>query len=203
MVNVERHGISPEIFSGKIYIPDLNVTKGSPYLFENGFRKGIIYMGQMGFEDVLINIDITRQLLIIETGEKSSYSKIIIPHQKVDSFFVDGTKFIWSDKIENGRGYLKRVSTGKLSLYIITKNRRVIDQQQQSFKYTKKQNGWYLQKDDAIKKVNSRKKMIKFLSEQNMDVQKSYVKKHVILWRWYENSAKIELVRYLNSMDHK
>lgn len=203
LIDVEQQGTIPEIYSGKIYVPDLKVSRGSPYLFENGFRKGIIYTGKRGFEGVQINIDISKQLLVIDTGEKSSFAKIIVPHEKIDSFFVDGTKFVWSLNVSNKGGYLKKVSEGEINLYVTALNERVIDQQQQSFKYTKKKYSWYMEINGSFKNINSRKRMIQFLSDQKLEDLRSYVKKHVFFWRWYEYSDRVNLVNYLNGLLNK
>lgn len=113
------YGASELLVNGPYYYQDHLMANGSPFLFNQEFVKGEIFINDREFSRLKLNYDVSRQMLVLLVTTNESKLIVSLSNKIVDSLYIDNQLYVNSKYIMDCRfPYLNQINKGNYRMYI-------------------------------------------------------------------------------------
>jgi len=178
-----RIGAALPINNGKLYLGYPPNIEGNAYFRYDVFQKGsLIYDGVL-YENVMMNYDVVKDLLVIKTNENSGFS-ISLFSPRIKAFSFSGLEFIYLDRdSENNSiatGFYLLLEKGKVTA--LSKTTKIINEEivGMTVKRTfEEKTGYYILKDNRYYSIYDKKDLLAALQKHSAEIKGLLKKRHL------------------------
>lgn len=169
--------------NGKIYSPDLTYyPAGNQYFMGHDFSTGCVFVNQIEYDSVLINIDIHQQQLLLKYKSLNN-SEVIIQLSKawIDSFYVYGKRFILKDSLK--KKYIYQVignSKNRIYIYHYKNLLKKSSTDGLVYYFTSRKTNYYLKSKDGLEYFKNRRTFLKLFDRKYKSEIKKFLKSNSI-----------------------
>lgn len=115
------YGIDDELVNGCVYQMHDYRIQGSPYLFENVWSNGTIFIKGREYSNLLLKYDVLNDALVLNT-QINEYNRLLsINKSQIDSFLIENRLFVSSRILFNNQKevtFLEKINTNSYSLLV-------------------------------------------------------------------------------------
>lgn len=202
---VEQYGPDDILVFGKLYFKLHYKPDGHPFLQNEDFLPGAVYIGNKVYSDVPLLFDIERHIFVIKAVTQDQSEKLVwLNPNRIDSVRLQGRLFIHSAHLPHELprvGYFEIFGDDDLKLLIFHtkyyKSVRNITGDNSVGTYSKRYDVRVLFKDGELHRVTSRRNFLKAF-EQDKRVLRRFMRKNRIRYRNAEARQLQSLINFCN-----
>lgn len=93
-ISNDYYGIDDELINGCVYqMPDYRIM-GSPYLFNESWSNGVVFINGKKYSDLLLKYDILNEVVVLNT-QINNYNRLLsVNKSQIDSFYIENRLFV-------------------------------------------------------------------------------------------------------------
>jgi hypothetical protein len=197
------YGPDDLLVNGSLYVPDHPKAEGNPYFQEEKWTHGKIVIIGKSFENIEFVYNVETDKVIIQSKDiMQNKMAVLLNRDFVDAFYIDEHYFINLDQLNltNGeKGFAELIYRSGLT-FIIKHKKDFLKQYSQSNQfgsYSKLKSEKYIQSNDQLKKLPTRKSFLDYFKSNRSQIKK-YLRTNNIR---YKTASKNELSGLLKFCD--
>lgn len=176
---MDNYYISSDILvNGPYYYQHHQMANGFPFLKSKEFSIGEVYINGRKFNELQLNYDVTRQLLVLFINTSESKLIISLSDKVVDSFYIDNRLFVNSKfVIESSSHYFNQLNNGNYRMYLGYEKEFILrfDNEDPYGRYSKSQRKIFVLSDIDSYEITSKESFLNLFPVHRKEI-KSYLK---------------------------
>lgn len=200
------YGIDDELVNGCVYQMHDYRIQGSPYLFENVWSNGTIFIKGREYSNLLLKYDVLNDALVLNT-QINEYNRLLsINKSQIDSFLIENRLFVSSRILFNNQKevtFLEKINTNSYSLLVEYKKvyLKTYNNLTPYGRFSSLKKNVILFHNGIITNANNTSSFIKGF-EDNIDKKKvkNYMKQNGIKYSDASSRELKELITYCNTI---
>jgi hypothetical protein len=199
----KAYGPDDLLVNGSLYVPDHLKAEGNPYFQEEKWAHGKIVIMGKPFENIEFIYHVETDKVIIQSKDiMQNKMAVLLNRDFVDAFYIDEHDFINLDQLNlanDEKGFAELIYRSGLT-FIIKHKKDFLKQYSQSNQfgsYSKLKSEKFIQSNDQLKKLPTRKSFLDYFKPSRSQIKK-YIRTNKIR---YKTASKQELSGLLKFCD--
>jgi len=199
------YGSDDLLINGRRYEPLHVQASGNPYLFENDWRRGTLYIKGRIFNNVHCKYNIEKDKVVINTILHSGVPvQLIINNEYLDSFIIENHSFINVAVLKTDKetaGYYEQIFNGDFK-FLKKHNKTFLNKYndlEPYGSYSKIRTEYYLYYNSRLFKVFSKKSFLKYFKPYKKEIKK-FIRKNRIKYKKASNQDLNKLMIFCNKL---
>ena len=199
----EQYGINQQLYRGVKYFPKVNIIAGHAYLFESDFISSKMIYRQKIYQPVLLKYDVELDQLVIKTPQKyGAEIELVVDQQNIDAFWLGDKQFVKNTKDEIQGRFIQIISADSIAcMATYTKDFKLMKRGiKEGFGYTSKEAKYYIEINNTIKQLKTKRSLLKLLPQSYISQVKRYMSKQKNRFGKMTDDQWIQLFNYINGL---
>lgn len=195
-------GLNDEIINGTLYLlPNKNI-QGSPFLLENDWDYGDVFIKGEKYENVLINYDLTMDELLMKYQTPDGLMNILsLNKSQVDSFYLSQKTFVkLISPSESNLTFYEKISDVADMLVIKHKKKflNIYNSITPYGKFSTESEVLYLFKSGILHKIDTKKRFLALFEKELQEKINKYLKNNDISFKTINRDKLKGLMNYIS-----
>lgn len=196
------YGSSELLVNGPMYYQNHRMANGTPFLRDQKFVRGEVFIAGRQFSGLQINYDISRQILVLLVSTQQSKLIVSLSDKLIDSLYISNELFVNARYIdESGFPYLHVISDGTYQMYIGYEKQFInrYNDDDPHGRYSSSQKTIFIKKDGGLISVKSNGSFLSQFPMHRNEI-KSYLKSNKLKLLKASPTELSKLMKFCNKL---
>ena len=196
------YGSSELLVNGPLYYQYHRMANGTPYLHDQEFVEGEVFIAGKQFSDQQLNYDISRQMIVLFVSTQESKLIVSLSDKLVDSLYISNELFVNSRFVdESSFPYLQLIEDGIYQMYIGYEKQFInrYNDDDPHGRYSSSQRTIFIKKDGDLISLKSNSSFLSQFPIHRNEI-KSYLKSNKLRFLKASPTELSELMKFCNKL---